>query len=162
MLYCKHPNRSTLHPCPYCLVDQPYHDPEGGSLGHSTYDIDKYARTRGQILEARRELASMATGKAQSDRSMDLGVVEPDEAHPVWPLYDLVKVDPLKACPVESLHADALVSLYIRKISLTFWFLDYRLLYCTANTLYFRYRTAPKMDLFFLFVFFVSFVRRPV
>ena len=109
MLYCKHPNRSTLHPCPYCHVDQPHEDPEGGSLGDSTYDIKKNARTRGQILEARRELGAMS-GKAQSDRSMVLGVLAPDEAHPVWPLYDLVKIDPLKACPVESLHADALVS----------------------------------------------------
>lgn len=110
MLYCKHPNRKTLHPCPYCLVDQPYDDPEGGSLRDANYDIIATRRTRGQVLEGRRELEGIASAKAQSDRSMELGVVAPDVAHPVMPLYDLVKIDPLKTCTVESLHVDALVS----------------------------------------------------
>lgn len=109
MLYCKHPNSSTIHPCPYCLVSQTGDD--GGDLGDPKYDIEKNRRTRGQIMRARRELKAMAsTVSAQTTRSKDLGVVAPDVNQRVWPLHDLIKFDAVKACPVESLHACALVS----------------------------------------------------
>lgn len=110
LLYCKHPNASTLHPCPYCLVDQVGTD--GGNLGDRLYDILANRRTRGQILRARRELAGLASRPtAQAEKSKELGVVAPDKNQPVWPLHDIPRIDALKACPVESLHACALVRL---------------------------------------------------
>ncbi|CAN0301776.1 unnamed protein product [Ectocarpus sp. 6 AP-2014] len=107
ILYCKHPNASTLHPCPYCLVGQ-FGD-DGGELGSPKYDIESNRRTRGQILRGRRTLAELApTPAAQATASKELGVAVPVPEQPIWPLHDIVKIDALKATPVESLHADAL------------------------------------------------------
>ena len=109
MLYCKHPNSSSLHPCPYCNLIQTGTD--GGDLGDADYNTTNSKRTIGQIMRARRELRGIAsTPSAQTTRSMHLGVVAPDPNQTVWPLHDLIRSDALKACPVESLHADALVS----------------------------------------------------
>lgn len=110
LLYCKHPNSSSLHPCPYCLVDQV--GPDGGNLGERLFDILGRRRTRGQILRGRRELAGLASRKgAQVARSTELGVVAPVPEQAIWPAHDILRIDALKACPPESLHACALVSL---------------------------------------------------
>jgi len=112
LLYCKHPNSSSLHPCPYCLVDQL--GPDGGNLGERLFDIVGKRRMRGQILRGRRELSGLTDQKsAQVARSKALGVVAPDAEQPVWPLHDILRIDALKACPPESLHADALVRIGI-------------------------------------------------
>lgn len=113
VLFCKHPNGSTRHPCPYCTVEQSELD-EGGELGDPQYDIDVNRRTRRQMDEGRRELEALASDPAaQTKRSMELGVVPPDSNAMPRPLFDWMDIDPLRHVPVERLHADALVSLYV-------------------------------------------------
>lgn len=113
MLYSKHPNSASKHPCPYCMVKQEGHD--GGDLGNRRYDIKGNRRTRAQFLRSRQALADLAHRPTkQTDRSIVLGVTAPHPSVPVWPLYDLLDFDPVAGTPVERLHADALVRPIVR------------------------------------------------
>lgn len=110
VLFCKHPNRSTKHPCPYCTVEQSELE-DGGELGDPQFDIDANRRTRGHMDDGRQELEDLAPNPAaQAKRSMELGLVSPDSNGMQRPLFDLMDIDALRHVPVERLHADALVS----------------------------------------------------
>lgn len=110
LVHCKHPNNSTMHPCPYCMVEQSQED-NGGELGDAYYDIDQHRRTNGTMNSGRRELEDMGgSAAAKNERSMELGIVPPGPNDAVWGFYDRLDCEPLRTWPVESLHADALVS----------------------------------------------------
>lgn len=111
MLHCKHPNHSTKHPCPYCMVEQTTEN-EGGELGDHTYDIVLNRRSNGTQGNGRRELEGMVGNPgAQNERGKELGIIPPGTNDTVWGLYDRLACEPLRTVPVESLHADALVSI---------------------------------------------------
>lgn len=134
VLFCKAPNGSTRHPCPYCSVEQsavvvgaaagvaPDEDDEpdeveGGELGDPQYDIFANRRTKEHLEEGRLELQALAAQPTtQNRRSMELGMVAPGAPDEQRPLFDMLDLDPLRHVPVEILHADALVrTIYIHK-----------------------------------------------
>lgn len=111
MLSCKHANRSTVHPCPYCLVKQDATE-DGGDLGKHNYDIHKNRRTRKGMDNAWRRLRQLPIGsRAAQDLSTTPGVTAPSAIDLPRPLFDLIRLGQThEHVPVESLHADSLVS----------------------------------------------------
>ncbi|CAM9711111.1 unnamed protein product [Laminaria digitata] len=108
MLHCKHPNNSTRHPCPYCMVEQSQEN-EGGELGDHLYDIHRNRRSNGTMDDGRCELKGMeGNAGAKNERSMELDIIPPGPNATVWGLYDRLECEPSRTWPVESLHADAL------------------------------------------------------
>lgn len=108
LLNCKHPNRTTKHPCPYCKVTQSGED--GGDLGDPAFDIVRKCRTRGHYDRALERLGNLAEGSSQQTKlSRELGVVPRRQALPS-PMYELVSAGEVhRRVPPEMLHVDALV-----------------------------------------------------
>lgn len=63
------------------------------------------------MKDGRRELQTMqGSAAAKNERSVELGIIPPGPDETVWSFYDRLDCEPLRTWPVESLHADALVS----------------------------------------------------
>lgn len=118
LLYCKHPNNSTKLPCPYCKAGQDDDLPTCGDLGNAKYDVEVNKRTWGEAQDGWRELQAMGPNpnNERTKRSAELGMVAPTRVSDGVlgrPLWDKVSINPARHVPVESLHADALVSLVL-------------------------------------------------
>ena len=114
----KHPNGSTLYPCPYCWVKQSgEHD---CPVGRHDFDIAGENRTRKDYERAFARLEPQPPGsKEQTDLSRDIGVV-PKRGGTAHPMYDLLRAgEILRRIPPEALHADALVSTPVQIIAHT-------------------------------------------
>ena len=113
LLYIKHANNKTLHPCTLCNVTQSQEETEvGGDLGKRHYDILGNRRTRGQILAGRRRIRDKGIGtSAAAVLSRELGLIQPADPQEPSALYDLVSLhQPMETCGPELLHLNHIVS----------------------------------------------------
>ena len=114
LLYHKHANAKTKYPCPYCKVEQIDSHSTGGPLGDPKFNVTANRRTWGEMEDSWAELLALESNpRKQDQRSMELGVVAPTSiSGGVWgrPVWDDLFGDPLRFMPVESLHANSLVS----------------------------------------------------
>ena len=119
ILGCKHPNNYTKLPCPYCKAKQVDGHPTFGDLGNSKYNIERNRRTYGEAREGWKELGDLeANSTEQKQRATELGMLAPTSITGGGrPLFDKMQIDPARHVPVESLHADALVSRHIQLLT---------------------------------------------